>query len=400
MDISIVTGQILGVVAAAIFGLALNRILRIEYTITCLLAGVVAGILIPIFGLDSGIRAHSLQDLVFFIILPILIFEAAWHIKPTVLKRWIIPVLLLATIGVLLSCVIAGAAVYFSINHVGFPWIAALLTGAILAATDPIAIINQLKVLKAPEDLATLIEGESLFNDATAIVLFGVLLAVANGNVETSQDGLLSMVSMTFFGGLILGAICGLVAAIAVLFLMSKASANLVLVFTAFGSFYLAEAIFHFSGIMSVMSAALVSRTLLKEQEQTFLQGTEDTWGWLGLLLNSVLFVIMGIVINFTMLLDQWLAIIIAVVATLAARAAAVACCGFMTKPLTYSISSGWQIILTWGGLRGAIAIALVLSLPSSLPYIWTIQAMVFGVVLFTLLVQGPTSPALIKRYS
>jgi CPA1 family monovalent cation:H+ antiporter len=107
----------------------------------------------------------------------------------------------------------------------------------------------------------------------------------------------------------------------------------------------------------------------------------------------------MGLVITMDMFVERWLAMLIAIIASLLARALAVGSCALITKPLTNNISMGWQILLTWGGLRGAIAIALVLSLPVELPYWWTIQSMVFGVVLFSLLVQGTTNSYLIRKF-
>jgi CPA1 family monovalent cation:H+ antiporter len=159
MDIPIVMGQILAFCAIAIGGILLQRITRLDVTLASLLSGVIAGLLIPWLGLDIGLRASHVRDLVFYILLPLLIFAASWHIKPALLRRWLLPALLLATVGVLLATAIMGAGIYFGIGHpTGFPWIAALLTGAILSATDPIAVVAKLQQLKAPEDLSTLFE--------------------------------------------------------------------------------------------------------------------------------------------------------------------------------------------------------------------------------------------------
>ena len=124
------------------------------------------------------------------------------------------------------------------------------------------------------------------------------------------------------------------------------------------------------------------------------------TWEWLGSFFNALIFVLMGLVITFEMFTEQWLAIAIAIPASLIARALTVFICGAMTRPLPRPVPMGWQYILVWGGLRGAIAVVLVLSLPLSLPYWWTVQSMVFGVVLFSLLVQGPTMGGLIQKHS
>ena len=140
--VSIIVGQVLAVSALAVVGLMVQRALRIELTLACLLVGFVAGLGIEFTSFYTGIRASNLHDLVFFVILPVLIFEAAWELKPALLKKWLLPILLMATLGVLTCTFIAAGLIYAGIGHAeGFPWIAALITGAILAATDPVAVI-------------------------------------------------------------------------------------------------------------------------------------------------------------------------------------------------------------------------------------------------------------------
>ncbi len=399
MDIATLMGQILLLSASVIGGLLLGKLLRLEYTLACLVAGVAIGWLVPLLALDTGIRAHNIQALTFYVILPLLIFEAAWHIKPAQLKRWLPPILLLSTLGLLISCGLLASIVYYAINHPsGFPWTAALLTGAILAATDPIAVVGALKRLRAPQDLTTLVEGESLFNDASALVLFGAILSFALGTQTQFGLGYLGQFAITFFGGLVAGALLGLLAALIIRWLAQQAATQLLLVLLAFASFYIAEHLLHVSGIMAVVGAALLCRHLLQEHHQRGLEAVDHTWQWLGLWLNGLIFVLMGLVITFDMFTQQWLAIAIAIPAALCARAVAVFGCGTLTQSLPRPVPLEWQYLLIWGGLRGAIAIALVLSLPVSLPYWWTIQSMVFGVVLFSLLIQGATTGPLIKR--
>lgn len=391
--------QILALGGLTLIGLLVNKILRIELTLACLAAGFFAGLGLNYVNFDTGIRANNLHEIVFFVILPVLIFEAAWHLKPSVLKTWLIPVLLLATVGVLISAFVTAALVYLGVGHAeGFPWIAALLTGAILAATDPIAVMSQLRSSNASEELATLFEGESLFNDASAIVLFMIILAVATGS-ENHEGNYALYFSMVFIGGLVVGVVTGLITSALALFLASPITSRFVLVFSAFSSFYLAEHLFHVSGIMAVMMAAIVTKFSLKEVEQDIAHGVSETWEWLGLFLNNLLFVVMGLVTTIAMFEEQWLAMLIGVVATLIARVTTVLGISRISGWLGKPIPGGWQILLVWGGLRGAIAIALVLSLPTTLPYWWTIQSMVFGVVTFSLLIQGTTNAKLVRKY-
>ncbi len=399
MDIATLMGQILLLSASVVGGLLLGKLLRLDTTLACLMAGVATGWLIPLLSLDTGIRAHNIQPLIFYVILPLLIFEAAWHIKPAQLKRWLAPILLLSTLGLLISCGLLAAIVYYAISHpTGFPWTAALLTGAILAATDPIAVVAALKRLKAPQDLTTLVEGESLFNDASALVLFGAILSFSLGTQSQFGLGDLGQFAITFGGGLLVGALLGLLAALIIRWLALQAANQLLLVLLAFSSFYIAEHLLHLSGIIAVVAAALLCRQLLQQHHQRGLEVVDHTWQWLGLWLNGLIFVLMGLVITFDMFTEQWLAIAIAIPAALCARAVAVFGCGTLSQALPRPVPLDWQYLLIWGGLRGAIAIALVLSLPVSLPYWWTIQSMVFGVVLFSLLIQGATTGPLIKR--
>lgn len=408
--VTTLVGQGLYMAVAAVAGLALARVLRTDNTLGCLVAGVVAGMLLPVIDFDTGIRADNLQQLVFFVILPVLIFEAAWRIEPALLKRWLGPIVLLATVGVAITALLTGVLLYYGVDHAGFPWIAALLTGSILAATDPVAVINKLRQTNADEELLTLVEGESLFNDAASIVLFSLVLGIAShsameGAVSTGEPlvgaGAITVYfAAIFFGGLALGLLCGLLTAVVALFLRSAGAALVVLVLSAFGTFYLAEHVAHVSGILAVMTCAIVARACLREKEDTYLADAGPTWEWLALLFTALVFVIMGLVITPGMFTQQWLAMVMAIAGAVGARALAIffvsPLCGFVGPP----IPKPWRVVLSWGGLRGVIALALVLTLPTELPYWYTVQSMVFGVVLFSLLVQGTTSRFLINKMS
>ncbi|MCW8126996.1 cation:proton antiporter [Microbulbifer halophilus] len=407
--VTTLVGQGLYMASAAVVGLVLARVLRTDNTLGCLIAGVLAGVLLPAVDYDTALRADNLHQLVFFVILPILIFQAAWLIEPRALKRWLAPILLFATFGVVICVLIVALITYYGIdNPTGFPWIAALLTGAILAATDPTAIVTRLHRVSPDDELLTLVEGESLFNDAAAIVLFTLVLGVAS---HTVMEGAVSAgeplagvgnialyFAVTLFGGAAVGLFCGLVTAIVVLFLGSAGAALMTLVLAVFGTFYLAEHVVHVSGIVAVMVCAIVARACLREQRETFLTHAAPTFEWLGLLSGALIFVIMGLTITLDMFTQQWLAILIAIAAAIGARALSI----FLMAPLARfvgpPISKPWRLLLGWGGLRGVIAVALVLSLPSELPYWFTVQSVVFGVVLFSLLVQGTSSAWLIRK--
>lgn len=398
MAVELVVGQVLLIVAMAICGLILNRLLKIDNSLGCLLIGVGAGWLVPLLGIDTGIRASNLQSLVFYVMLPILIFEATWHIDPSNLRRWLKPILLLSSVGVLLSTLFSATFIFYGINHSGFPWAAALICGVILATTDTTIIVEKLKKQKGTNDLITLIKGESLFGDSTIIVLFSLIIAIATRSTWAHELSIGAFFITTFIGGLVLGGIIGLVAAILTLLLASHSTTRIVLLFVALGSFYLANNVFEVSGIMSVMGTAIVARICLNEKEHSFLLGADGNWHWLALLISSVLFVLMGLVITPEMFSHQWLAILIGIAAALISRCITIFLCSLASRPFSHAIQKNWQAILIWGDFRGAVAIALVLSLPTSLSYWWTIQSIVFGVVAFNLLVQAPTAHMLIRK--
>jgi monovalent cation:H+ antiporter, CPA1 family len=395
----IIIGQILFLCCTLILGLVLGRLTAIDDSLTCLVAGIIAGLSLPFLGVDTGIRSHNIQHIVFYIVLPVLIFEASWHLKPSLLTRWLGPILLLSTAGVLISTAVMAVLLYLAIGHsAGFPWSSALLAGAILAATDPIAVVNALKRYNATPDLTTLIEGESLFNDATSVVLFLTLLGIVSG-ASSNALSYIGVFLQVFFGGIALGVTLGIIGALLVLLTAKSSSTNIILVLLAFLSFYLGESVFHVSGIMTIVASAITARAMLEKKQRDFLSGIANTWDWLGALLNGLIFVLMGLTITFDMFRLQWLAMLMAIAAALVARASAVFICGALSQTLPHAVPLRWQSIQFWGGLRGAIAIALVLSLPTSIAAWWTIQSMVFGVVIFTLLIQGPTCGPLIKKY-
>jgi CPA1 family monovalent cation:H+ antiporter len=187
---------------------------RIPFSAVLVLLGFGASELFISVGGDTGLRWQLFHDLVFFVFLPVLIFEAAFNIDVRELRRNFVLILSLALPLMLLSAGVTAALLYYGIGHPsGFPWIAALLAGALLSATDPVAVLALSKRVGAPERLRTIIDGESLFNDATAIVLFTILVALATGERETANLGESAGTFLTiFFGGALAGTVAGSVA--------------------------------------------------------------------------------------------------------------------------------------------------------------------------------------------
>ena len=378
-----------------------NRI-HLPFTATLVITGFLVSELLVGAGVDTGIRAGNFHDLVFFVFLPILIFEAAYNINARLLWQNLLPILFLALPLMLLSTLITATLVYFGIGHpTGFPWIAALLTGALLSATDPVAVVALLRQMGVSERLSILMEGESLFNDATAIVVFGVFLAIASGAGEPMSATDASVYFMkVFFGGILVGTAVGACISLLVRLTGDPIIKGLATLISAYASFIIAESLLHVSGVMAVLITGLILGNAIHR-----LHGSrgfvEELWEFNAYVANALVFLLMGITITLGMFEERWLAMIIGIAGVFVARAVGI----FSFVPLLNCItpiepvSRPYQIVMMWGGLRGAITLALALSLPVTLDYWWTIQSIAFGVVLFTLFVQATSTGALVRYY-
>ncbi len=364
--------------------------------------GFALGLGVEATGFDTGVRASNFEALMFFVLLPALIFEAGYCLQQKLLWHHIAPVLLMATLGLLLSLVASGVALWLGINHPGFPLLAGLLGGALLAATDPVAVVAQIRQLSAPADLVVLVEGESLFNDATAIVVFSLLLSVATtmGTQTPSVGSAVLDFSMVFCGGITIGIAIGCAAALAERWLAPTLPRSYNSLLAAYGAFYIAEGLLHVSGVMAVLAAAMVlHREHQKQLDKAQCKQLHTVWNALAHLFNTLVFALMGLTITVGMFSHHWIAMLIAIVAALIGRTVAVYSSVWLaTRCTDYTLPSSYQPVLVWGGLRGGIALALALSLPHELPYWWVLQSICYGVVLFTLLVQAPTMPWLLRR--
>ncbi len=390
------------------------------------LLGFITSELVVYAGIDTGIRADNFQSIIFYVFIPVLVFESAYNIDKQQLKDNLLVVLFLAIIAMLLTCLIAAVLLFYGIAHdTGFPWLAALITGAILAATDPVAVVDKLREMKAPKRISVLLEGESLFNDASAIVLFGLFLSMATATdsvasiytINTMLDVAVRFL-LIFFGGALIGILVGLLFG----FLQSRVKqpvlTGVMSLVVAYGSYMLAE-YFMVSGVMSTLLAALCF-SILSESEvkspdrqqadfqtndaqtsdaQVDISGNKYLWSMLSHVANVSVFLVMGAVITLDMFEQRWLAMLIAIFSLLIARAISVygvlLFFAFFKKLKVPFLS---QTVMVWGGLRGAVTLALALSLPTSLDYWWTIQSIAFGVVIFSLFVQAPTMSLLANR--
>ncbi|MGZ6271399.1 MAG: cation:proton antiporter [Candidatus Limnocylindrales bacterium] len=376
-------------VALALVAL-ISRRFPVPYTATLVLVGLLVAVAVPRTAISVT------PELVLAVLVPGLVFEAAFRLDFDQLRPTLPAVSVLALPGVL---IVAGLVAVVLHLAVGLPLEGAFLVGAMVSATDPVAVITTMRQAHAPERLATLVEGESLFNDGTGIVLFTI--ALAGGDVLVG--GLASfcvIVVVSIALGLVLG---GLAAWIGSRIDDVNIELTLTLV-AAYGVYLLADDL-HQSGIIATVVGGIVIGTYGRHAGMSARTrvAIDTVWGYLAFVLTALVFLLIGLTITPDVLIDAAVPIAWGVVAVIAGRLVVVygLLRGLGRIPLGERLGLrlllAWSHVLFWSGLRGAIAVALALSLPAETPDRALLQGIVFGIVLFTLLVQGTTAGQMIS---
>jgi CPA1 family monovalent cation:H+ antiporter len=387
LGLSIERVEILLLIAALVAMLA--RRLRVPYSIGLVLAGISFALL------PFSPNIELTKELVFTTLLPPLIFEAAFDLHWRELRRDLALILTLATVGVLLSAAVTAAGMRYLAQ---WGWASALVFGVLIAATDPVSVIATFKEAGVKGRVRLLVEAESLFNDCTAAVGFAVAVTLASGQ-SLSFSGVTRTLVFTIVGAIL----CGTLVAALVLLLAGRTDDHLVeITFTtlaAYGSFLLAEH-FHVSGVLASLTAGLIVGNVghLGALSAKGRQAVMQFWEYAAFVANSLIFLLIGMREahqNFKFVLVP---AIIAIVLVLLGRALAIYPCCLLFVRTSQRVTLKDQHILFWGGLRGALALALVLGLPPEMPRREEIIAVAFAVVAFSIFVQGLTITPLLRR--
>lgn len=374
----------------------------VPYTLALVMVGLVTG------QLNFLPQVHISPDLILLIFLPALLFEASWNLDLRSLRQNLAAILWLSVAGVGLCVGMIALILHYA---AGLNWSTSLLFGAIVSATDPVSVLALFRKLGAPGRLSIIIEGESLFNDGTAAVVFRILLGIVIGSTSVSSKSALVATSVGRFllaclGGVVVGGLIGLIASKITSYFDDHLLEITLTTISAYGSFMLADAM-NVSPVIAVVMVGIVIGNYgrskgLSENTQV---AVDSFWEYAAFVVNSLVFLLIGMEIPLASLAPYLAVILWSILAMTLSRAVVVYGLFPLINLFSPPVPSRWQHVVFWGGLRGSLSIALVLSLPRAIPDRAELVAMTFGAIAFSLLVQGLTvSPLLrvlgIKRHA
>jgi CPA1 family monovalent cation:H+ antiporter len=372
------------------------RHIRFPYTVALVLVGLALGSLrlVP--------APHLTKDLLFAVILPGLLFEASFNIDVQQFWSSKLTVGALAVPGVVAAIVLTAALVTgmmtgFALDPV-FSWRYGLVFGALIAATDPIAVVALFKQMHVGHRLSALVEGESLLNDGTSVVFLTLILAFVGG-AATTLGALVTQFLFIVGGGIVAGAAVASIAVQVTKRLDDPVIEIALTVIAAYGSFALAEE-FHCSGVIATVTAGLFCGTYgwNKGMSEATRLAVTTFWDYLAFALNSFVFLLIGFEVQLPALLTWAPVIAVAYLGALLGRFGVVLGVTSILSRTRERVPLAWVAVLTWGGLRGALSMVLALALPRNFAHRDELVAMTYGVVLLSLLLQGLTMPWMIRR--
>ncbi len=405
---------------AAIVAIA-ARPLRLPYSVALVAVGLLAGLLAPV--VVVGLRPEVPPEAVLLVLLPGLVFEAGYRLDLAHLRRSFSGLLLLALPGVLISAAVVAVTLNLT---TGLRFDLAFIVGAMVSATDPAAVVSTFRRLRVPGQLATLVEGESLLNDGTGLVVFAIAIGALSAPV--SPVAALGTFIVAVAVSSVIGLAAGFVAARVMALVDDDLIELTISVVLAYGTYLVADGL-HESGVIATVVAAIVlgdhrrrratasapSTLPTASTDPALVGGPEvgdptagdalDTvWEFLAYLLTALVFLLVGLAFPVGDLVGALPWIVWGIVGTLVGRALVVYVllgAGARLLPMVGprgALPVGWLHVLFWSGLRGAVAVAMALALPVTVPERALLQQITFGIVLFTLIVQGITAGALVRR--
>ncbi|MBV9898344.1 MAG: sodium:proton antiporter [Chloroflexi bacterium] len=376
---------------AALLGIVAWRI-NLPYAVVLVLAGL-------------AVEQFHVVDLpqleprvLLFVFLPPLLFDAAFRLDDVQLRRLAQPVLWLAVPGTLATAAIVGIILHSVLQ---LDLAEALLFGSIVSATDPVAVVGVFRNIDAPRRLAVLVEGESLINDGVAITLYTATIGLATGG-SAELTGALGLFVREVVGGVAVGAVMGVVFSRVTATIDDHMIEMTLSTALAYGS-YLAAQWIGTSGALACVAAGLIHGSYGREvgMSERTRRLLDDLWEYFGFVVNALVFLLVGFSSNLAALVASAGPVLVSIVSVVFARVVVVMIPPELlrlTRRINVVTSKGERAVLIWGGLRGALTITLALALPSDIAHRQLLIAMAFGVVLFTLLIQGVTLSQVIKR--
>ena len=371
------------------------RRLRIPYTAALVVVGLGLSTLHVIE------PPHLTKDALFAFILPGLLFEAAFNIDIAELRRTWWGITALAVPGVIIAIAITAWITTTAIAAFGidreFTLSLGLVFGALIAATDPVAVVALFKQLRAPARLTTLLEAESLLNDGTAIVFLTLILSFVSGASTTPGAIAWQLATMTG-GGILAGGVIGLAASQITKRVDDPMVEIMLTVIAAYGSFMLSDQL-GVSGVLATVTAGVICGNYGRRigMSDATKVAIDAFWEYLSFALNSIVFLLIGFEVAYGNLAAAWREVSVAYVAALIARAAVIGAVTLLLHRSVERIPARWSVVLTWGGLRGALSMVLALGVAPGFARGELLVTMTFGVVFISLVLQGLTMPWMLR---
>jgi monovalent cation:H+ antiporter, CPA1 family len=367
----------------------LSRRLHLPYTVGLVLAGM------ALYFCHIYLKWHLSKDLIFSVFLPPLVFEAALFINWQEFKKDLPVIALLATVGVAFAAAVTAVGMHYALD---WDWGSAVIFGVLIAATDPVSVIATFKETRVKGRLRLLIEAESLLNDGTAAVAFVAVLAILAG-ARQNPTSIVGTLLLTITGGITVGA----TVAFLLVFLAGRTPDYLVeITFTmlaAYGSFLLAERC-HFSGVLATLTAGLVVGNYRSSASisNAGRQALGPFWEFVAFVANSLIFLLIGAQEAQQHFTGIWLPLLVAVGLVTLGRAVAIYPLCALFSGTRLRVGFLHQHVLFWGGLRGALALALALALPEQMSNRDAVITVTFAVVAFSIFAQGLTMGPLLRK--